>query len=92
MFFLIRSARFSSKTGYARCLWFIACLSACIFAYAGNGIVLSTKRIIFEEFPDAFNPSLIKVDKGYLMAFRYTPNRWIHPGLSYIGIVQLDVL
>lgn len=70
--------------------FFIFCLSFSLLAHADNSIVLSTKRIFFEEFPDAFNPSLIKTDMGYLMAFRYTPNRWIHPGLSYIVIVPLD--
>ena len=58
--------------------------------YANNRIVLSTKRITFEEFPESFNPSLIKVEEGFLMAFRYMPNRWIYPGLSYIGLVPLD--
>jgi predicted GH43/DUF377 family glycosyl hydrolase len=70
--------------------FFIASVFASLLIYAGNGIVLSTKRIVFEEFPDAFNPSIIKTEGSYLMAFRYTPNRWIHPCLSYIGIVPLD--
>ncbi len=73
-------------------MFFLAslCLFAVTLLHAGSGIVLSAKRIIFEEFPDAFNPSIVKMEGGYLMAFRYTPNRWIHPGLSYIGLVPLD--
>lgn len=68
----------------------ILCISLTTLLHATGGLVLSTKRIVFEEFPDAFNPSIAKIDNGYLMAFRYTPNRWIHPGLSYIGLAPLD--
>jgi len=77
MFFLIR-------------LFYILCFVITYFLHAGSPIVLSTKKIAFEEFPEAFNPSLVKIDEGYLMAFRYMPNRWIYPALSYIGLVPLD--
>jgi|SRR5579862_1273906 len=57
--------------------------------YANNELVLSTKRIVLEEYPDAYNPSIIKVDEGYLMVFRYNPSP-AYLWLSYIGVVLLD--
>lgn len=53
-------------------------------------LVLSKKQIYFEEFPEAFNPSMIQVEDGYLLSFRYTPDRYSNPWLNYIGIVHLD--
>ncbi len=53
-------------------------------------IVVRTKRIDFKDYPDSFNPSILKVDGGILMCFRYCPDRYSIPGLSYIGIVLLD--
>jgi predicted GH43/DUF377 family glycosyl hydrolase len=56
----------------------------------GQTLVIQSKRIEFEDFPDAYNPSIIKVDKGILMSFRYCPDRYSNPWLSYIGIVLLN--
>ncbi len=55
-----------------------------------QGIVIATKRLVFDRFPDAFNPSMIKTEAGYLLTFRYCPDRWYSPCLSYIGIALLD--
>jgi predicted GH43/DUF377 family glycosyl hydrolase len=55
-----------------------------------NKIVLSTKRIYLKDYPDAFNPSLISFESGYLLTFRFSPNRWAHSWLSYIGVVRLN--
>lgn len=56
----------------------------------GKKIVLSTKRIILEEYPDAWNPTMIKIDQGYLLAFRYTPDRENQAWVSFIGVVLLN--
>jgi predicted GH43/DUF377 family glycosyl hydrolase len=53
-------------------------------------LVLETKRIYIEDFPEAWNPSMIKVDQGYLMSFRYTPDVESQGWISYIGVVLLD--
>jgi predicted GH43/DUF377 family glycosyl hydrolase len=58
--------------------------------YVENKIVLSTKRIYFDEFPSAYNPSIVKTDTGFLLAFRYSPSRDAYSHISYIGIVPLD--
>lgn len=55
-------------------------------------IVIATKRILLDDFPDAWNPSMIKIDKGFLLIFRYTPDQDSQPWLSYIGIIILDEL
>jgi predicted GH43/DUF377 family glycosyl hydrolase len=53
-----------------------------------RAIVASVKRIYLQEFPEAHNPSLIKIDEGHLLTFRYCPDRFGH--ISHIGIVLLD--
>jgi len=53
-------------------------------------LVLETKRIYLEDFPEAWNPSIIRVDQGYLMSFRHTPDAQSQGWISYIGIVLLD--
>lgn len=55
-----------------------------------QNIVISTKRIVLNEFPDSFNPSLLKVDDGFLLIFRYIPQREEEADISYIGIVKLN--
>lgn len=54
-----------------------------------KNIVVSTKKINLDEFPEAFNPSIIKADFGYLLTFRYCPLK-PHDVFSYVGIVRLD--
>lgn len=53
-------------------------------------IVIATKKIEFEDFPDAYNPSILKTPQGILMSFRYSPDRYSNPWVSYIGIVLLN--
>jgi predicted GH43/DUF377 family glycosyl hydrolase len=55
-------------------------------------LVVATKRIVLEDFPNTWNPSMIKIDEGFLMTFRYTPDQENQAWLSYIGIVVLDEL
>lgn len=77
------------------CLLFF-CLNAFVFfsihaeqKKAQHGLVISTKKIELDDFPEAFNPSLIKIESGFLLTFRHclTPH---FPWISYIGIVKLD--
>jgi hypothetical protein len=51
-------------------------------------IVLENRRIYFEEYPEAFNPSIVRYQDGYLMTFRYTPQA--NSYVSYIGVVLLN--
>lgn len=52
-------------------------------------VVISAKRIELTNYPGAFNPSILKVEEGYLFSFRYMPNHH-QPWHSYIGLVILD--
>lgn len=60
-----------------------------LFAKTTSGIVEETKKIYLEEFPDAWNPSIIKTDFGFLMTFRHCLAP-VTPWVSYVGIVKLD--
>lgn len=55
-----------------------------------DSIVLKTKMLQFDDFPDAHNPSLLKLEEGYLFSFRYQPDRWGEYWISQIGVVMLD--
>lgn len=62
-----------------------------IGANIGSGsIVTSTKRIYLSRYQGAYNPSIVKFNDGYLLTFRYLPNRIFQPWLSYIGVVLLN--
>ncbi len=54
-----------------------------------ENLVIETKRIYLEAYPDAFNPSIIKTDYGYLLTFRYCPDRTLD-SYSFVGVVRLD--
>jgi predicted GH43/DUF377 family glycosyl hydrolase len=54
-----------------------------------SGIVKSITRIHIEGYPGAFNPSLIKTDKGLLLTFRWIPDP-LRLWINYIGVVLLD--
>ena len=41
-------------------------------------------------FPDAFNPSLAKIEGGFLLSFRYCPDRAQQSWLSELWVVFLD--
>lgn len=48
-----------------------------------------TRRIEFKDYPNSFNPSILKTHKEILLTFRYNPERqkrWI----SHVVIVRLD--
>lgn len=53
-------------------------------------IITSTKRIHIPSYPGAYNPSIIKFEDKYLLTFRYLPNRFFYPWLSYVGVVLLN--
>lgn len=55
-----------------------------------KGIVKASKRIYLVDYPDAYNPAIIKFGQGYLLSFRYSPERYYQPWISYIGVVLLD--
>lgn len=52
-------------------------------------MIVSTKQIHLSDYPEAFNPSLLKTDFGFILTFRHclAPHT---PWISYIGIVKLD--
>ncbi|MDE3046203.1 MAG: hypothetical protein KGJ02_06125 [Verrucomicrobiota bacterium] len=56
----------------------------------GQGIILTTKRIILPKYPTAFNPTLLKTEEGFLMLFRYCPDFIANEWNSYIGLVLLN--
>lgn len=51
-----------------------------------SNLSITTKKIEIEGFPDALNSSLLKIDQGILLSFRYWPEYFI----SYIGVVLLN--
>jgi predicted GH43/DUF377 family glycosyl hydrolase len=53
-------------------------------------VVIATKRIELEGFPNTFNPSILKFDRGFILSFRYCPDLFFLHHISYIGIVLLD--
>lgn len=60
------------------------------FQPLGDQIVKQTKRIYFPNYPGAYNPSMIQVEQGFLMTFRYHPDFYNHPQCSEIGVVLLN--
>ena len=61
-----------------------------IFNLDDQKIVIATKKLEFPLFPEAFNPSIIKIDREFLLTFRYCPDHKHQPWLSDIVIVVLD--
>ena len=53
-------------------------------------IVRATKKISLDLFPDAYNPSLLRMNNEFILTFRFCPDRAHLPWLSYIGIVCLN--
>lgn len=87
----VRQRSIKSKIYFLRCCVALSFLFLFISSsHAENKIVLSTKRIFFEEFPEAHNPSLIAFESGYLLTFRYIPSLYTYPWISHIGVVLLD--
>jgi predicted GH43/DUF377 family glycosyl hydrolase len=58
--------------------------------YAEDKIVIRTKQIFLPEYPDAFNPSLIKIQDEFLLIFRYCPDPINEEWISYVGAVWLN--
>jgi predicted GH43/DUF377 family glycosyl hydrolase len=59
-------------------------------AIVQNKTVIATRRYFFEDFPEGHNPSLFKVDDGYLLCFRHLPDKYECPYWSYIVLVKLN--
>lgn len=55
-----------------------------------KGVVSSTFKIDLPEFPQSFNPSLLKTKNGYILSFRYLPEPIKEPWISFIGLIRLD--
>lgn len=70
-------------------LFFIHCNADDSLFEEDQHLVIRTKQIYLEDFPDAYNPSIIEYGEGYLMTFRYTPYQR-NTNISYIGAVLLD--
>jgi predicted GH43/DUF377 family glycosyl hydrolase len=70
-----------------QCFLLLFMITACV--NASESPVISTKRIVLDGYYDAFNPSIIKTDEGYLMVFRYCPNR-ANDAYTFIGVVKLN--
>ncbi len=71
-------------------LFFILCNIFPAFALdpvlASEQMILANRRIYLPEYPQAFNPSLIAFENGFLLSFRYEAATLV----SYIGVVLLD--
>ncbi len=61
-----------------------------IFSQTDQTIVIDTKKITFDRFRDAFNPSLAKWGEHFLLSFRYCPDRAQQSWLSEVWVVLLD--
>ncbi len=57
--------------------------------FPNQNIVLETKRIILPDYPEAFNPSIIRWQDKLLLSFRVIPDPK-HSFTSWIGLVWLD--
>lgn len=53
-------------------------------------IVSATKRIYLPNHQGAYNPSIIEFTDGYLLTFRFLPDRTHQPWVSQIGVVLLN--
>lgn len=55
-----------------------------------DDLVIATKRIYLDQYPNAWNPSIFQIDNQYLLTFRYCPEQNILSLTSCIGIVVLN--
>ncbi|HNA62151.1 MAG TPA: hypothetical protein PKW79_03650, partial [Rhabdochlamydiaceae bacterium] len=62
----------------------------CFFRLEGSEIVRSTKQIVLDDYPGAFNPSIVQYEDGFLFTFRYCPDVQKNAHISYIGVVRLN--
>lgn len=54
-----------------------------------QNFVIETRKIQIPGYPQAFNPSIIRWNTGFLLSFRIIPDRR-HSFNSYLGLVLLD--
>lgn len=54
-----------------------------------NRVFVSETHIDLTDFPQSFNPSLTKIDEGFLLSFRYCANP-ADQSFSSIGVLELD--
>ncbi len=55
-----------------------------------KNLVNSVFQIILKEYPDAWNPSILEINEGFILTFRYLPEPITRPCISYLGAVLLD--
>lgn len=69
-------------------LSFSAIYAQNLFDSISNNPDVTLKKIMLKKYPTAYNPSILKIDQGILLSFRYSPEgkMWI----SYIGLVLLN--
>lgn len=77
------------------CLFFFSCLSACDLESNPQSFVLHTKQIHLEDYPHAFNPSIIRHEGRLLLSFREIIDPFVmedgsSAGCSRIGLVWLN--
>ncbi|MEM8629571.1 MAG: hypothetical protein AAGF04_05875 [Chlamydiota bacterium] len=66
-------------------------LGALVFAQPiVDTLVVAEQQIYLPDYPNAYNPSILRIPGGFLLSFRYTPNCKTKPYISYIGLVELD--
>ena len=53
-------------------------------------LVTNLFQIKLDQFPSAFNPSILKTDDGIILTFRYLPQPRSTPWISYVGAVLLN--
>lgn len=61
-----------------------------IFEEPDSEVVLATKKIAFDRFPESYNPSLTALEEGFLLSFRYRPDPMNQSWLSEIWVVVLN--
>jgi len=82
-------------TSMLRCLIVTMFVMINLYAEEDNEIVfdenliVSTTQIFIEDFPLAYNPSILQTEHGLLLSFRVNPNL-NDPWISWIGLVFLD--
>lgn len=70
-------------------LFFSTPISALDLEKMAQSFVIETKKIKVPGYPNAFNPSIVRLPQGFLMSFRHIPN----PAKSFnseIGLIWLD--
>ncbi|MEL7430906.1 MAG: hypothetical protein AAGI90_00035 [Chlamydiota bacterium] len=78
----------------AFCLLFSATLGSiqgrAVNQAISQDLILDTKQVMIEEYSGAYNPSILPIENGFLLSFRYLPDFEKNPYFCYIGVVELD--